>query len=233
MKNGGIVGNCSMKILLVSATSLEIESIKQDLLAPFRGTEVDLLISGVGSVHTCFNLLKRLGKDKPDLVIGAGVGGFFSIQQPLGQVFKIRSEVFADLGVQESKGWADIFDLGLQDGNTFPYQKGRLVNPDQWPEVDLPVADGCTVNEITTNPGKIDQIIKNYGAQIESMEGAALHYVCLQEKVPFLHLRAVSNTVGERDKQRWKMQEAIRNLGVAVVRSIKTVSAAETKNNRS
>ena len=44
------------------------------------------------------------------------------------------------------------------------------------------------------------------------MEGAALHYVCLQEKVPFIQLRAISNYVGERDKSKWKMQEAITNL---------------------
>jgi futalosine hydrolase len=44
------------------------------------------------------------------------------------------------------------------------------------------------------------------------MEGAALHYVCLQENIPFVQIRSVSNYVGERDKTKWKIQEAIENL---------------------
>jgi futalosine hydrolase len=47
---------------------------------------------------------------------------------------------------------------------------------------------------------------------IESMEGAALHYVCLQEAIPFIQLRSVSNFVGERDKTKWRMEEAVDHL---------------------
>jgi len=52
---------------------------------------------------------------------------------------------------------------------------------------------------------------------IESMEGAAFHYVCLQEAVPFLQLRAVSNMIGERDKTKWLMKEAIDNLNKELI----------------
>jgi futalosine hydrolase len=44
------------------------------------------------------------------------------------------------------------------------------------------------------------------------MEGAAFHYVCLLEKIPFLQLRSISNLIGERDKTKWKMEKAIQNL---------------------
>ena len=44
------------------------------------------------------------------------------------------------------------------------------------------------------------------------MEGAALHYVCLMENIPFLQLRAVSNFVGERNKANWEIGEAIHHL---------------------
>jgi futalosine hydrolase len=46
------------------------------------------------------------------------------------------------------------------------------------------------------------------------MEGAALHYVCLQQEINFLQLRSISNIVGERDKQKWEMKEAIANLNM-------------------
>lgn len=52
------------------------------------------------------------------------------------------------------------------------------------------------------------------------MEGAALHYTCLLENIPFMQVRAISNYVGERDKSKWKMKEAIRNLNDSIIKII-------------
>ena len=61
------------------------------------------------------------------------------------------------------------------------------------------------------------------------MEGAALHYVCLMEKVPFLQIRAISNMTGDRDKSRWKLREALKSLhGELVVMIQKLEKADET-----
>jgi futalosine hydrolase len=48
------------------------------------------------------------------------------------------------------------------------------------------------------------------------MEGAALHYIGLKENIPFLQLRSISNYVGERDKEKWQLQEAIRNVNLVL-----------------
>ena len=52
------------------------------------------------------------------------------------------------------------------------------------------------------------------------MEGAALHYVALQEKIPFLQMRSLSNFVGERDKSKWVMDIVIVNLNIELERII-------------
>ena len=54
----------------------------------------------------------------------------------------------------------------------------------------------------------------------ESMEGAALHYVCLMTNVPFIQLRSISNYIGERNKKKWDMMESINNLNNSLVRII-------------
>ena len=56
-----------------------------------------------------------------------------------------------------------------------------------------------------------------YNPKIESMEGAALHYVCTDLEVPYLQIRSISNYVGERDKIKWKMPLAIANLNDTLV----------------
>jgi futalosine hydrolase len=42
------------------------------------------------------------------------------------------------------------------------------------------------------------------------MEGAALHYTCLMEKIPFMQLRSISNYIAERDKSKWGHEEIYR-----------------------
>jgi futalosine hydrolase len=56
-----------------------------------------------------------------------------------------------------------------------------------------------------------------YDCCVESMEGAAFHYVCLQEGMPFAQVRAISNYVTPRDKSQWQMKDAIVNLNKWVI----------------
>ena len=59
---------------------------------------------------------------------------------------------------------------------------------------------------------KCTQMLLVISEVIESMEGAAFFFVCRQFNLPCLQLRSVSNNVGERDKSKWKMQDALQNL---------------------
>jgi futalosine hydrolase len=56
------------------------------------------------------------------------------------------------------------------------------------------------------------------------MEGAAFHYVCMHMNVPFLQVRSISNMVGERDKSKWKMKDAISNLNDELSKIIRSLS---------
>ena len=55
-----------------------------------------------------------------------------------------------------------------------------------------------------------------FSPDVESMEGAVLHYVCLKENVSFLQLRSISNFVGERNKEKWKFKESVISLNEAL-----------------
>lgn len=176
--------------------------------------EIDVLITGVGSISTTYLLGFNINNDRPDYMVQAGVCGSFTEEFAPGEVVFVSEETVADQGVEENKEWKDVFDMGLQEATTGPYTGKWLINPycDDWNEYELPFVKGITINEITTQPNRIEQIKKKYFAETESMEGAAFHYTALMERIPFMQVRAVSNYVGERDKSKWKMPEAIEAL---------------------
>ena len=80
-----------------------------------------------------------------------------------------------------------------------------------------------SVNEITTSRQKVKFYKQAFNPVIESMEGAALHYVCLMEKIPFVQIRGISNYIAERNKKNWNMKESISNLNNELIRLLKNI----------
>lgn len=203
-----------MYILLVSSTENEINPTLNWLSQSkgiVNGHEIETLITGVGSTATSYALTRQLLWRAPEIVIQAGIGGSFRDEIPPETVAFINEEVFADLGALHNGEFIDIFDLGLAASDEHPFTNRILVNPhmELWKKFGLPFVRGATINCISSTPQQVLTIKNKYDPVIESMEGAALHYACLMENIPFIQLRAVSNFAGERNKSNWKMMEAI------------------------
>src|SRR5262249_3588911 len=81
----------------------------------------------------------------------------------------------------------------------------------------LPVVRGITVNTVHGRETSIADVVARCAPQVESMEGAAFMYAASISGVPFAQIRAVSNLVERRNRDAWKMQEAIHNLGNAAL----------------
>jgi futalosine hydrolase len=218
-----------MHLLLLSATDLEISETATWLnnhAIGLNALKPKLLIGGIGQLQTAYALQNRIRLERPGLVIQAGIGGAPSIDD-IGKVYAIGSEQIADLGVMKKTGFTNIFDMGLENRDRFPFRDGRLDNPYrsllEW--TGLPVLDGKTVNGIMSSD--VGGFQRNSLRVVESMEGAALHYVCLMEKVPFLQIRAISNVTGDRDKSRWKLKEALMSLHEKLVVMIQKLEKAD------
>jgi futalosine hydrolase len=218
-----------MHLLLLSATELEISETATWLnnhVVDLNVLKPKLLIGGIGQLQSAYALQNRVRFERPGLVIQAGIGGS-SDKEDMGKVYAIGSEKIADLGVMEKEGFTDIFGMGLENPDRFPFQDGKLENPYkyllEW--TGLPVLDGATVNGIRSSD--VDGFQRNRLRVVESMEGAALHYVSLMEKIPFLQIRAISNITGDRDKSRWKLKEALTNLHRELVVVIQKLEKAD------
>lgn len=221
-----------MKLLLVAATSAEIQQTLDFLglkpgetgMVANKKREIHVLISGVGLMSATFALTRKLSAEPFDFVLQAGIGGVFvaDMSAPaveLGSLITIRSEQLGDLGAEDHDQYISIFDLGFLKPDELPFTGGRLVNPmTQIPYNNLPpLADGITVHTVSGNTSTIARRYDGYTTAVESMEGAALHYVCLQLKVPFLQLRAISNYVTPRNRDSWQIGKAIKNLNEQLI----------------
>ena len=193
-----------MKILLLAATQMEIQPYLQTV------PKMDVLISGVGIAATAYHLTKQLSHHHYDLVVQAGIAGTFSSELTLGEVVTVKCDTFGDLGVMENE-FKSVQDMGFNNEVEWLDNKHPLLQKLPYKQVKA-----ITVNTIHTNENLIAALQKKWSPDIESMEGAALHYVCQQQQAPYVQLRSISNKVGVRDKAQWRMKEAITNLNEAL-----------------
>lgn len=207
-----------MRVIITAATNGEWMPSYQKINPAYTGNDKRFSVgfheSGIGMLASSVSLMKMFTQETPSLMIQVGIAGCFDKKIPLGKVFVIKDDFAGDIGVVENKVWKDLFDLKLDKPNDPPYEKKSLPNPwlQQYNLLKLPTKKAVTVNTISTEKSKIELYSSRYKASLESMEGAALHYMGRDLHVPFIQLRAVSNYVGERNKAKWKMHEAIYNL---------------------
>jgi futalosine hydrolase len=218
-----------MNCLLVAATAFEIAPFLQHYHTsdiPFYvDIQVDVAITGVGLMATTYNLQRQIQLKKPDLIIQAGIAGCFDPSVSLGTVFAVKKDAVADLGVTEKGSFHSLFDMGFVKPNHPPFKNGWLVNPGLHllKKNSIRKVTGISVNQITTSKQAINHYTTKYEPVVESMEGAALHYVSLMEHIPFMQFRAVSNYVGERNKKKWNIKDSVANLNNELIRLLNSL----------
>ena len=212
-----------MSILLTAATTFEIEPTlqlleKKGLL--LNDNSIDVLITGIGPVSATYLITTAVLNKKPALVIQAGIAGSFNYNEMgPGQTVLVKYDAFGDAGMEEKGNFTTVFDAGFAGKNHFPFTDGWLINPHPLLNNSaLPVVKSVTINKVSDSVIQKEQLIKTFSPQTETMEGAALHYVCLQQQISFLQIRSISNEAGERDKSKWKMKEAVENLNIELLK---------------
>jgi futalosine hydrolase len=218
-----------MQLLIVAATEAEIAPLTTQLGASSatgasgprtktyanRGHRLDVLVTGVGMVATAAWCSRALSSARYDLALNFGVCGSFDPALPVLSAVHVVTDRFSEMGAEDDERFLSIQELKLTGENDFPFQDGRLVNSN--PPVQLVgglvSADGITVNTVHGTERSIAAAVTRFKPQIESMEGAAFMYACLIHNVPFAQVRVVSNRVEKRNRQAWKLAEAVKVLG--------------------
>lgn len=217
-----------MNILIVSATQFEVKPLLNFLgialpsigmnnaNIDFEEKDIKVLITGIGMVNTAFTM-GRYMNSLYDLVINVGVCGSFNKQLELGQLVHVTEDVLSELGAEDGNDFLTYDKLNLKGEYRFSNNfKESYKKINQLKEVK-----GITVNTIHGNETSIDKVKQLYNPDVESMEGAAFYASCVRAGGDYTQVRAISNYVEKRDKSKWQMPLAIKNLNDFMIDLIK------------
>jgi futalosine hydrolase len=210
-----------MNLLLVSATLPEVQpllsafELDSNLEGKLTGKHfVKVLITGAGMVPTAFSLGRHLAHHSYDLAINLGIAGSFDFDINPGDVCLVKEDTFAELGAEDGEDFLsfDNLELGTASQKQSPH-------PD-FATIGLNEVNAITVNKVHGHELTIAKAIARFNPQIESMEGAAFFYACNQSAMHCIQIRAISNYVERRNREKWNIGLAIDNLNESLINMI-------------
>jgi nucleoside phosphorylase len=162
----------------------------------------DGLVCGIGPVEAAIATAARLAEDRPGAVLHVGVAG--------GRRLTPGTLVFGtEAAYLDIAAGIPVVDRVEPDPRLLAALRSAF--PDT---VALPIATSATVR---SGPAEHD-------FRVEAMEGFGVLRACELASVPAVEVRAISNDIGEGDRERWMIQRGLEVLGAAMPRLLEALS---------
>ena len=156
------------------------------------------LVCGIGPVEAAAATARALALERPDAVLHVGVAGGRTIAA--GTLVVGTEAVYCDLSAA-----IPVVSRLVPDDELVAALRAEL--PDA---LTLPIGTSAAVDGPCGSEPQ--------GIRVEAMEGFAVLRACALAGVPAVEVRAISNEVGERDRERWEIPLALAALDAALPR---------------
>ncbi|WP_457552397.1 futalosine hydrolase [Desulfobacula sp.] len=187
----------------------------------------DLMITGPGVFNAAHALTVYLETSSPALVLQTGIGGIFrQTGLNIGDLAVASQEHYIHTGIQTDclENNPLPFDLIKTDPLTrkgiYFFEQDRVdhtleILSRTFPANKIKITKGAfiTVSAITSSIEQADRLYLAFSPVMEAMEGAASAHIARCYDIPLMEIRSGSNFVGERDKSKWDMDLAVKQLG--------------------
>ncbi|WP_219834559.1 futalosine hydrolase [Paenibacillus sp. R14(2021)] len=200
------------RVLIVTAVAAERDAVLRGLGGDER---FHVVAAGVGPAAAAAGTAAALAAGGYRLAVSAGIAGGFAGTAAVGSLVVAGEIIAADLGVETPDGFASVDALGF--GSSRIGVDARLAGAlaAGIAAAGLPVSTGPVLT-VTTATGMAATAAEHErrvpGAAAEAMEGFGVATAALQFGLPALELRAISNAVGPRDRDAWRIGDALQAL---------------------
>ena len=194
-------------LLVVAAVAAERDAIA-------AGWPKAVEIVGVGTAAAAAGTARLLATGRHRAVLCAGIGGGFGGRIGVGGTAIATASVAADLGADSPDGFIPLSVLGF-GADTYPADAALFhALCDALP--DAAAGPVLSVNTVTGTAPATAELRGRYPTAVaEAMEGFGVATAAAGAGVPFVELRTISNAVGPRDRDAWRIGDALAALTTA------------------
>lgn len=190
------------------------------------GAGVVTVAGGIGRTNAAAATTEAILRHGPRAVLSVGVAGVLpGSELALGEIVVASRCVYVEEGLVTPAGFADMrglgFPLGDFEGNAVPVSETLLARLGS-------IGRTGAIATVATCSGTDDaarEVVRRTSAIAEAMEGAAVVHAARRLGVPAIEIRAISNTTGDRERQRWDLSLACDALRRAMSEALEALRA--------
>lgn len=204
----------------------------------YRGTlnetVFELLITGIGVFNTAQALTAFIESNdinrRPELIVQAGIAGVYKDSGfEIGSIAIATKEHYLHTGIASGSIQNSPLPFDLIDDEPDTRSGAYLFNSQQveqcmgvlsqagWNDSDnITTGPFITVSTITASLKTASLISNAFMPVMEAMEGAAAAHIARLYEIPMLEIRTASNYAGDRDKQNWKIELAVKKMALSL-----------------
>ncbi|WP_188993782.1 futalosine hydrolase [Paenibacillus nasutitermitis] len=200
------------QVLIVASVDAEKEAVLRGLGADNR---FQVIAGGVGAAAAAASAASALAHSRYDLVICAGIAGGFKDRAETGSIVVASEIIAADLGAETPEGFLSVDELGFGSCRVPVHQGLTAALTEAIRSAGIKVIAGPVLTVSTaTGTAETAELLEERipGAAAEAMEGYGIGTAASQRGIPVLEIRAISNSVGPRDRDAWRIGDALKAL---------------------
>ena len=212
------------RILVVTAVDAERDAVlagRQSAVGSVAGYQVhraltgaglvDVASGGVGPVAAAVSTGCLLARGY-DLVVSTGIAGGFPVAA-VGSVAVAHAVVHADLGAETADGFVSMAELGWGEVR---HRLDPALAAEFGRRTGGVTGAVLTVSTVTGSRSRAEELLAAHpDAVAEAMEGFGGYLAASRAGLPFAELRAIANPVGPRDREAWRIADALAALTAA------------------
>ncbi|MDQ0207762.1 futalosine hydrolase [Alkalicoccobacillus murimartini] len=204
--------SASPSILIMTSVAAEKEAIERGLNG---SKQFQVALTGVGPTKAAARTATELATHSYTFVINAGVAGGFKGKADIASTVVASSIVAADLGSESEEGFLPVDQLGLGSPEVLPdlNKAQKLTKKLEGLGASVTLAPILTLATVTGTNETTTQLMNRFPtAAAEAMEGHGVAVAAELANVPVLEVRTISNQVGPRDRDAWRIKDALQEL---------------------
>ncbi|MBS2531499.1 futalosine hydrolase [Catenulispora sp. NF23] len=194
------------EFLLATAVGAERDALQR------RADGLTVIVTGAGPAAAATGAAWVLASEPYKLALSVGIGGGFAPRAPIGSVVVSTRVVAADLGADSPEGFLPIEELGFAPHVEQPDEQWAARIGTALSQAGLQVVTGAVLTTTTvtgTAERTAELLARHPDAAAEGMEGYGVASAATMAELPFVEIRAISNVVGPRDRDSWRIGEAM------------------------
>ena len=202
--------------LFLVPTEFELEFLSSALIQRIRNSNCEICICGFGPIVSGIRTTLLIVEHSPKQVFLTGIAGALDLRIPLGTSVELDMALCFGIGTGSGDDFISASEMGWRQWSDSPQISDSIRLDDDNVAACVPLLTCCSAS---ANEHDVQLRLKKHPNVVaEDMEGFSVATACRFAGIPVRIVRGISNRAGDRNKENWRVRDAMHAVEKSILK---------------